>query len=207
MNYVTPGDGARARVARRARPRAAAHLPDVVAATRAIDKALRLIRVHAQGRAGRDRPRGRLLRPHRRDVPLAVGSRRCIAAARVTSRGRACRIRRVAGTAATIAALRAAVDGGRRPGQGARLRLRARAGAHRRTSCRADFVDRARRAAQGARPAADRGRDHDAHVSLGPRRRSCRRRSGLIPDVLAWWGGGQTGYLHTSRALVHRARR
>ena len=21
---------------------------------------------------------------------------------------------------------------------------------------------------------------------------------GLIPDVLAWWGGGQTGYLHTS---------
>jgi RHH-type proline utilization regulon transcriptional repressor/proline dehydrogenase/delta 1-pyrroline-5-carboxylate dehydrogenase len=21
---------------------------------------------------------------------------------------------------------------------------------------------------------------------------------GLVPDVLAWWGGGQTGYLHTS---------
>ena len=130
MNYVTPGDGARARVDRRARARAAAHLPDVVAATRRIDKALRLIQVHAQDGAGRDRPRRRLLRPHRRDVPLAVAIRRRIAVGpghfdwpRVPHPAHR-RHRRDDQRAARRGRRR------RRAGEGARLRLRDRAGAH-----------------------------------------------------------------------------
>ena len=129
MNYVTPGDGARARVDRRAGARAAAHVPDVVAR-----------RGHRQGaapdpraRASRRRSRSALraaTRPHRRRRRARSGIPRCTrrtgplrVAARPASGDRGHR-RDDRGAAR-------GGRGGRRARQRARLRLRARAGAHR----------------------------------------------------------------------------
>ena len=107
----------------------------------------------------------------------------------------------IAGTAATIAALRAAVAAAGGPDKILGFVLRARAGAHRARCCPPTSSPALARAAQGARPAADRGRDDDAARTaagkgafavgaLGARARRARR------------GGAaaQTGYLHTRRA-------
>ena len=103
----------------------------------------------------------------------------------------------IAGTAATIAAIRAAVAAAGGPDKvlGFVYEL-----VQERTGCGAAAGLRrgARSAAQRARPAADRGRDDDAHATAAAGARSCRRAIGLVPDVLAWWGGGQTGYLHVA---------
>ncbi len=109
MNYVTPAAVARARVDRRARPRAAAHLPDVVA-RRGRGQGAAADPLHAQDRAGRRSasPAATTATPPRRarslsDPEVHAGGPAHFAWPRVPHPAQA-------GTAATIAALRAAVE-------------------------------------------------------------------------------------------------
>ena len=167
MNYVTPAT-VRALEWLGALVPELPHIYLTSSATRAIDKALRLIkctRKEAQvaiGLAGGYYGHTARRAARSRDPAVHRGGPGHFAWPRVPHPA-------IAGVAATIAALRAAVAaaGGptkvlgfvyelvqERTGRVAAARLRRRA----------------RRAAQRARPAADRGRDHDAHVPLGPRR-------------------------------------
>ena len=182
---------------RRARARAAAPLPDVVA-RRERRQGAAPDPVHAQDRRrSRSASRAATTATPSASCALAVGSRACTTAAPATSRGRACRTRRSRAPPrrSRRCARRSRAAGGPDNVLGFVYEL-----VQERTGwvLPPDFLDGARRAAHRARPAADRGRDHHAHVPQRARARSCRPRSGLVPDVLAWWGGGQTGYLHTS---------
>ena len=197
MNYVDAGDGARARVDRRAGARAAAPVPDVVA-RRVVDKALRLIqctRKQAQVAIGLDGGYyGHTFASCRSlsDPSVHAGGPGHFAWPRVPHPARA-------GTGTTIAALRAAVAaaGGADKVLGFVYELvQERTGA----CCRADFVAAlaALRKELGIPLIAI---ETTTHVPLGPGA-FLSTRDRPLPDVLAWWGGGQTGYLHTSRAVV-----